>query len=180
MPTPTASSDGWTTHRPHGHHAACLTFAARPNEQAERLQQQLAEERGKAATQGELWKQQMQSLRARARADKERIVALQSTLRGEAGGSVGLTSPALTGELGSTPNGRHRTPRDRSSFGSSVGGRTPGSVDTGAFGSTADGVKGLLHTVDSKVDRAFDRMEGVSKKLVGRLARPLSAPREKE
>ena len=62
------------------------------------------------------------------------------------------------------------------------GGQTPCSVSDGgsaAGSSPTKGVKGLLQAVDSRVDRAFDRMEGVSKELVNRLARPLGGQLDK-
>ena len=56
---------------------------------AERLGQQLVDEREKAAAQGELWKQQLKTLRIRGRADRERLLELEGELRG-GGGQAGV------------------------------------------------------------------------------------------
>ena len=69
---------------------------------AERLGQQLVEEREKAIAQGELWKHQLQTVRMRGRADKERLRTLEIRIR-----QSGLPSEAL----GDINNGGEGFPR---------------------------------------------------------------------
>lgn len=129
---------------------------------AARLGQQLAEERECAVAQSELWKQQLHSLRARMRTDREHARALEGQLRAWQA-QEGHPSPPLQMMTPSPRCGssERSTPLSaRSAPPTSSGGRA---------GSRTGSVKGkvarVLTSVDSKVDRALDRVDGI----VGRL-----------
>lgn len=148
---------------------------------AERLQQQLVEERAQVQSQAQLWKEQMHVLRTRARADKEKLLALQQRVGAVGTRQQGSVSPVAFRGLGSTPStyeGHNGTPRKRASLRLSYDGGTPATRDT-APASSNRSVKGLLSEVDSRVNRAFDRMEGVSKEFVGRFV-PLRSQTDRQ
>lgn len=153
---------------------------------AERLGQQLVEERERAAAQSELWKQQLQALRARSRADRERLRVLMMHDDGRA------ASPAHGCEYGAdvrTPNGASTRSSAPRSGASSMGSTPP---TNGSNGSLRRGVGRVISTASSidakvrvalllrcsgcslltlrsyvlQVDRALDRVDGI----VGRFA----------
>ena len=120
---------------------------------AERLGKQLIDEREKAAAQGDLWKQQLQKLRERSRVDKEHARQLEERLRHM------MRSPSAM-----TPSPRSQDGRPRY-----LATMTPSS--TSPRSTPKSGLKGRVlstaSSLDAKVDRAFDRVDG----LVERLAR---------
>jgi hypothetical protein len=130
---------------------------------SDRLAQQLTEERQQAASQGELWKQQLQSLRTRSRADKERARELEERIR-----AMRREAAAASATGDDAPPQPWTTPAPRGSE------REVHSIDS-SRSTPASGAKGLrgvkgkvLSTavsLDSTVDRALDRVDGFVKNL---------------
>ena len=140
---------------------------------SERLGQQLVEEREKAAAQGELWKQQLHALRTRSRADRERLRSLEEGMASQspcAGSEAWATRTPGAGGT-STPGGggiRSSVPRSGGSSmprsgGSSVSATPPAN---GGLRRGVERVRSTASSIDAKVDRALDRVDG----LVGRIA----------
>jgi hypothetical protein len=77
---------------------------------AEQLAQQLADERNVAATQGELWKEQMQALRTRSKADRENAQQLEEQLRAVLNGDHSTPRLRASAEGRGTPSTRTPEP----------------------------------------------------------------------
>ena len=129
---------------------------------AERLAQQLVEERDRAGAQGDLWKQQLSTQRARRTADKERLRQLEERLRmymQRDGGAAmsphdGVRSIAWDSTPGSSPRSAPRS-------GASSMTATPPSNGSSQRGGLRRGVGRVISTatsIDAKVDRALDRV----------------------
>ena len=141
---------------------------------AEAAEQQLAAERQQAGAQSDLWKQQLHSLRTRARADKERAAQLEMQLRavGESPAAHRNTdrsdvwpaaSPHSLGAPRSAPGASSRTASE-----------LPATPTNGAKG-LRRGVGKVVDRVDQAVDRSLDKMVDRVDGLVGRLSRQASA-----
>jgi hypothetical protein len=123
---------------------------------AERLSKTLADERERAGAQSEVWKQQLKSLRVRARTEKEHSRQLEERIES-----------LMRNERGGTPRGDSwHTPSPRSApfSGSSAGHTTP---TNGVKGALRQGVGKVLSSASERVDSALDKVDG----LVERLAR---------
>ena len=122
---------------------------------AERLGKTLADERERAGAQSEVWKQQLKTLRARARAEKEHSRELEERIEG-----------LMRNERGGAPRGdAWHTPSPRSapfSGSSSTGHATP---TNGVNGTLRQGVGKVLSTASERVDSALDKVDGLVERL---------------
>ena len=121
---------------------------------AERLGKMLEDERERAGAQSEVWKQQLKTLRARAREEKEHSRQLEERLR----------SFMQSEGRGSRDKWQTPSPRPAPLSGASTGHTTPTS---GVKGALRQGMGKVLSSATEKVDSALDKVDG----LVERLAR---------
>ena len=114
---------------------------------AERLGKQLIDEREKAAAQGDLWKQQLYKLRERSRVDKEHARQLEERRHM-------MRSPSADLRLGAKTAGPVTATM------------TPSSTSPRALQKRLEGQVLSTASSDAKVDRAFDRVDGLVERLV--------------
>ena len=143
---------------------------------AEQLAQQLADERNVASTQGELWKEQMQALRTRSKADRENAQQLEERLRAVLNGDQSTPRLRASAEGRGTPSTRtpEPSPGDEPLFFDGARARSGGShgsipIPIPIIPMSKDNVKKevakVLGVVDKKVDgvldKVADKMDGV-------------------
>ena len=134
---------------------------------AEKLSKTLNEERERAGAQSELWKQQLKTLRARAREEKEHSrqleERLQAVMRGEGAIPMGAGTPQ-TASMAGTPQSLRSAPDSGASFAAQSPGPNVVPLKARAL---RDGVGKVLSSASLEVDRALDKVDG----FVERLAR---------
>ena len=168
-PPPPRSSGGTPATQPQGQ-ALVEQYRA----QVEALTRQLGEERELAARQGALWKEQLQSLRTRARADKELARQLEERLRAAQvrGGTPGGGGTPRSAGMHSTP-GQRGSVRSSPHSGATSSADRPGTRGPPTPQDLQDATQALrknmgkvLGAVDRRFDGALDKVDG----LVGRIA----------
>jgi len=160
---------------------------------AERLSESLAEVKANAEAQASMWKEQLQAVRVRARAEQRRASELEDHILRLGGTPVRPSSPSglggtefasptppmprirSRGELvarsasgvrdGARDSGGSSEPSSREWRGGGPGGS--GGVDgrSGAEKSLRDGMGKLMKGVDGKLDGVFDKMDGFAARL---------------